>query len=366
MTTSASYEHITLEDSRAFDAALARGNKRHALRILHRVMGVALVDSSFSRGQGIHDAPGVEDGAPMFDMALNGIYPEDFYAGRHRDYGTGDHRMDSEAFSAVFAAAAGPNAAITVYRAVEKSGSKKILPGDWVTPVRAYAKEHAESNITGPSKIISMRVRACELFTDGNSLLEWGYHPQPERKLASLKEGFNLLETVQGRLFEQNIMFPHLDEAQKQALFESDPFQKTARVQLLFSEFAWDNQDIWRFMGGDKALKLLEESGQFEYELQSLREDAGDVKKIWSVRAKDVEEFRSIGLDVREIGGVYLFAQTAPKLTLEPLLCEYVATSSPATTNKIISQVLPKFSSSFERYNPLEVESIKRDFDFSI
>lgn len=363
MTTSASYEHITLEDSRAFDAALARGNKRHALRILHKVMGVELVDSSISRGEGMHDAPGVEDGAPMFDLALNGIYPEDFYGGRHWDYGTGASKMDRAAFDAVFAAEASPNATLVVYRAVEKDGSDEILPGDWVTPVRAYAKEHGESNIRGEFKILKKRVRACELFTDGNSLQEWGYHPQPDRRIPSLKSGFNLLETAKGVLFEQNIMYNHLSDAQKQALFESEGFQKSARVNLAASNLEWENHDLWRFMKADKVLQCIKESGQFEYELHDMREAAGDLKQIWSVRPADVEKMREIGLDVREIGGVYLFAQTAPALTLEPALCDYLAKSYPATTNRHIESALPDFARSFVRFNPLELEAAMLDAD---
>lgn len=53
----------------------------------------------------------------------------------------------------------------------------QINPGDWVTISLSYAKDHALSNLKPPFKIISKTVPAKSLFTDGNSIHEWGYHP---------------------------------------------------------------------------------------------------------------------------------------------------------------------------------------------
>ena len=55
---------------------------------------------------------------------------------------------------------------------------KKPLPinnGDWVTLSKAYAKEHGESALNGNYKIVSKKVPARKLFTDGNSIHEFGY-----------------------------------------------------------------------------------------------------------------------------------------------------------------------------------------------
>lgn len=51
-----------------------------------------------------------------------------------------------------------------------------INNGDWVSIVKNYAKEHGKDNLKNNYKIISKTVLAKELFTDGNSLLEWGYN----------------------------------------------------------------------------------------------------------------------------------------------------------------------------------------------
>jgi len=54
----------------------------------------------------------------------------------------------------------------------------KIEKRNWVTPSRAYAKTHGMGNLNNKYKIISKTVKAKDLYTDGNSLSEWGYDPQ--------------------------------------------------------------------------------------------------------------------------------------------------------------------------------------------
>jgi hypothetical protein len=46
-----------------------------------------------------------------------------------------------------------------------------------VTLNRSYAVEHGRSNLNNRYKILTKTVRAKDLWTDGNSLLEWGYTP---------------------------------------------------------------------------------------------------------------------------------------------------------------------------------------------
>lgn len=59
--------------------------------------------------------------------------------------------------------------------------SKQLLPGlkinkgDWVTINKQYAKEHGQDNLRNSYKILTKRVLAKQLFTDGNNIHEWGY-----------------------------------------------------------------------------------------------------------------------------------------------------------------------------------------------
>jgi hypothetical protein len=158
---------------------LKQGKRREALRLLHKERGVTLEDSRINRG-GAHSPPSASDGAPGYDVASNGIYPDDLYsANGRRYYGTGDDTIDGPAFDVIRSMEASPNKMITIYRSVEKGAPGKINPGDWVTTVRKYAKDHGEANIGSDYKIIKKTVAARDIFTDGNSVAEWGYSPQP-------------------------------------------------------------------------------------------------------------------------------------------------------------------------------------------
>lgn len=57
----------------------------------------------------------------------------------------------------------------------EQDAKAKINNGDWVTINPAYAKVHGQSNLNNKFKVLSKTVPAKNLFTDGNSIHEWGY-----------------------------------------------------------------------------------------------------------------------------------------------------------------------------------------------
>lgn len=133
---------------------------------------------------GQHEAPMSDSGSPLHDLVSSGAYPEDVYGPNGlRYYSTGD-KMDALAYSQIRAFKDKPNAAITVYRAVPKNvvgvGKKIIQAGDWVTTVRDYAKEHGQGALRNQYRIVSKKVKARDLFTNGDSWMEWGYDPQPE------------------------------------------------------------------------------------------------------------------------------------------------------------------------------------------
>lgn len=187
------------------------------------------------RGQ--HTAPDREGGAPLHDVTKNGNYPEDIYSGDGaRLYAHYGDSRDYEAIHAIQRVRNRPNRMVKVYRAVPheqtsaeritqlekqlaryqrrrivpnggRSGFEnetawyegaskeleelkaqppqsparvKINPGDWVTTSRAYAKEHGEDHLGGKYKIISKTVMAKEVFTDANSIFEFGYYPASE------------------------------------------------------------------------------------------------------------------------------------------------------------------------------------------
>ena len=187
--------------------------------------------------KGEHKAPGIGE-TPLWDLTING-YPEDIYSvDGARLYGE-KSQSDYQVLSLIKSLRNKPNARVTIYRAIPKSTfpisideklkniekemkyilkygklpknpthkgigryeyfdviynekeellkllNKKtsktkikkptINSGDWVTIYRPYAVFHGQDNLNNQYKIIKKTVKAKEVFTDCNSLYEWGY-----------------------------------------------------------------------------------------------------------------------------------------------------------------------------------------------
>ena len=70
-----------------------------------------------------------------------------------------------------------------MYRAVPKDESiTSINPGDWVTLSKDYAKTHGESVLENNYNILSQKVKAKDLWTNADSIHEFGYQPQQAPK----------------------------------------------------------------------------------------------------------------------------------------------------------------------------------------
>ena len=68
--------------------------------------------------KGEHEAPDKDNGAPLYDLTLNGVYPKDFYEKGISHYGDGIPNIDTESFSVIYSAKNRPNKLVKVYRAV--------------------------------------------------------------------------------------------------------------------------------------------------------------------------------------------------------------------------------------------------------
>lgn len=208
--------------------------------------------------KGEHTAPDKESGSPLYDVTLNGIYPEDIYSNNALQYYGAGESYDYESISIINSYRNRPNRPITIYRAVPDlnkkenqeikdlvdilnykhkfgffpfSGNKKsynmsfkkirdkhdeefqssenmsydeydtilykkindkiselksqlkkpfkINKGDWVTISKQYAIDHGRHSLNNNYKITQKSVYARDIYTDGNSIHEWGYDPQP-------------------------------------------------------------------------------------------------------------------------------------------------------------------------------------------
>jgi hypothetical protein len=112
----------------------------------------------------------------MYQMD-KGIYPSDFYSSRGAQYygDGGDPNRDAALVRRLQAHKGNPESMSWMYRAVPKDAPPFIQHGDWVTPEKQYAKEHGEAVLGGNYNIIAQRAPAKTLFTDGNSIYEFGY-----------------------------------------------------------------------------------------------------------------------------------------------------------------------------------------------
>lgn len=139
-----------------------------------------------------HTAPTKEYGASGDN--LKGVFPDDIYSkDAQRFYGHGDKAMDEESLSIIRKIKDNPDADVTIYRAIPKELDVEINPNDWVTISKRYATEHGDGPLKGEYKILEKRVKAREIFTDGNSIHEWGYSPE---KSSGVKIQSNPLEAI--------------------------------------------------------------------------------------------------------------------------------------------------------------------------
>ena len=130
-----------------------------------------LLDTSYRGG---HSAPNAETYGATLD-SLEGVMPADVYSSRgKRLYGLGNPDVDAEWFAAAFKAKGKPDAEVTVYRAVPK-GVKEINSGDWVTTSKTYADMHGERTVGDEYEILSKKVRAKTLASEGYPY-EFGYN----------------------------------------------------------------------------------------------------------------------------------------------------------------------------------------------
>lgn len=159
-------------------AATAAVRATKGLPVGMGIKNVGKVDDLSYRGS--HTAPGPDFGAPLYDLTGGGqMYPADVYSAKAAQYyGTGFPKADREAFALAQRVRGNPDAEVTMYRAVPKDENiTSINAGDWVTLSKDYAKTHGESALRGDYKILSQKVKAKDLWTNADSIHEFGYQP---------------------------------------------------------------------------------------------------------------------------------------------------------------------------------------------
>jgi hypothetical protein len=133
-----------------------------------------LLNQDFAEYRGTHTAPNAKTYGATLD-SLQNIMPADVYSSKGMNlYGIGDKQIDSEWFRAAYLAKGNPDKLVEVYRAVPK-GVKDINSSDWVTTSKTYAKNHGENTLDGDYEIITKKVKASTLSSEGYPY-EFGYN----------------------------------------------------------------------------------------------------------------------------------------------------------------------------------------------
>lgn len=133
-----------------------------------------------------HRPPSAESGAPLYDLTGGGsVYPDDIYSPQadrfYGHFGGGDP-MDKATIRIIKSYRNEPTAPVKIYRAVPKgAGAGDINSGDWVTVNKDYAKFHGESQFGDDYEILEKTVKAGEIFTNADSIHEFGYWPQTQK-----------------------------------------------------------------------------------------------------------------------------------------------------------------------------------------
>lgn len=108
---------------------------------------------------------------------LSDIFPDDIYSKNAVHYYGSGLDSDEEAIDIIQRMRGNPDLEVDIYRAIPKDAPNKINSGDWVTISLDYAHGHGAHALNDEYKIVSQKVKAKDLVTDGNSIQEWGYDP---------------------------------------------------------------------------------------------------------------------------------------------------------------------------------------------
>lgn len=118
----------------------------------------------------------VEGGAARLDNAYE-AFGEDIYGPNALRYFGGSDPREAGTVAALKRLRDNPEAEVTIYRGVPADAKGGITKGDWVTLDRSAAQEYAELKPGQKGKVLAMKVKAKDVTTWPDSLLEFGYYP---------------------------------------------------------------------------------------------------------------------------------------------------------------------------------------------
>lgn len=104
---------------------------------------------------------------------------------QHPEWYTGFPKEAKKFWPKIVAGSGNPDAKITIYRAMPKGAGSTIENGNWVTPSKAYAEDHAEGEKDW--HVVAVEVPLRDINWAGDDLMEWGYWGPNTKPTAAAK-----------------------------------------------------------------------------------------------------------------------------------------------------------------------------------
>jgi hypothetical protein len=253
-----------------------------------------------------HEAPMAEEiNNPIWDLTGehtgNDLYPKDIYSFEaSRLYSSGSE-ADPQAIGILHSLKGKPNESVAVYRAVPKDAPSELNPGDWITLTRAYAKGHGESNLKGDFKIVKRTVKARDIFTDANSIQEFGYDPQP--RLAPKNTPYNMLsKSLTGASYQRQLtrIWNEANGLTPVTMFQVDKTADQIVAENIVKSTATTKQAINQAIKGTKPEAVLKTEKQLlKASLRAQRRVARSIVK--NTQQRLAEQFANKLADIRKV-----------------------------------------------------------------
>jgi hypothetical protein len=161
------------------DPALLLAEKKSAIEHIRQESRSNLFNDSKRM---LHLAPG-KDSYSLVKMDFVREFMMNTGEGRNQ---TAQEDLARETASLILTIQEKPPAFVTIYRSCPKQASE-ILVGDWVSLLPDYAIEHGQRYDSDDFHVLSKRVSPTDVFSDGNSVHEFGYSPHPKKLSPALQ-----------------------------------------------------------------------------------------------------------------------------------------------------------------------------------
>ncbi len=229
----------------------------------------------------MHHAPtaGNDLDVNLVALAESDLVPADYWEHPERygiQYETGGWESFNKIKRAMDSVRNGKSPSIRFYRAVPATVKEDYFRnGDWITPSKTYAVEHAKSNIDGPYRIIARAVKASDAWGNADSINEWGYNDGKNYAYRNTRNNRKLLDVIthdeEGNIIppskrfnyrNYDVLFQTANGVADEILHEAQGFDSWDEFKNYYEAFVFDSNELppdsWFIDVWEKANKITE------------------------------------------------------------------------------------------------------------